>query len=252
MVQTPFYLDWTFWAVVVAFLALILSQLPPIHVMFRRAKLEVEAYSRIHLTHKVGDPTAQLHLIVNNVGGREIKVKSIVLRFNCEDKAGGDGQFNLPAQNYFQTPGDKDTVLLATFKLKPKDEWAHIVNFHNYLSRTDEKAFRQIESNLRHDIFEKKETPANKDKVVEAAPKNVQPVIEFFQHKFRWEPGEYEISLEIKTEPQHASLKKHYRITLFESDSAELRSYADDYKFGAGVSWDVARHTGLILPLTEA
>ena len=248
MAQTPFYFDWTFWAVVFSFLALALSQLPPIHVMFRRAKLDVEAYSRIHLTHRVGNPNAQLHLIVSNVGGREVKVKSIVLHF----KRGNDDQFTLPAQNYLQAPGDKDTVLLTSFKLKPKDEWAHIVTFLNFFSRTDEKAFRQIESNLKNDIFEKKELPANKDKIVEAAPGNIQPVIEFFQHKFRWEPGEYEITLEIKTEPQHATVLKCYRVTLFESDSAELLSYAEDYKVGAGVYWHIERHTGLILPLTEA
>jgi len=163
-----------------------------------------------------------------------------------------DLSFTLPAQNYLQAPGDKDTVLLTSFKLKPKDEWAHIVSFLNFFSRTDEKAFRQIESNLKSDIFAKKEIPENKDKLVEATPSNVQPVIEFFQHKFRWVPGEYEIALEIQTEPQHAGVLKGYRVTLFESDSTELRSYADDYKFGAGVYWDIARHTGLILPLTEA
>ena len=180
MAQTHFYLDWTFWAVVAAFLALVLSQLPPIHIMLRRAKLDVEAYSRIHLTHKIGNPYAQLHLIVSNVGGREVKVKSIVLHF----KRGDEDKFTLPAQNYLQALGDKDTVLLTSFKLKPKDEWAHIVNFLNFFSRTDEKAFRQIESNLKSDILAKKELPENKDKFVEATPNNVQPVIEFFQHKF--------------------------------------------------------------------
>ncbi len=248
MAQTPFYLDWTFWAFVVSFLALALSQLPPIHAMFRRAKLDVEAYSRIHLTHSVGNPNAQLHLIVSNVGGREVKVKSIVLHF----KRGNDDQFTLPSQNYLQAPGDKDTVLWTSFKLKPKDEWAHIVNFLNFFSRTDEKALRQIESNLKNDILEKKELPDNKGINVEAEPENVQPVIEFFRQKFRWEPGEYEIALEIKTEPQHANVLKHYRVTLFESDSAELRSYANDYEFGIGVCWSDARHSGLILPLTEA
>lgn len=248
MAQTSFYFDWTFWAFVVSFIALALSQLPPIYVMCRRAKLDIEAYSLIHLTHRVGNPNAQLHLIVSNVGGREIKVKSIVLHF----KRGNDDRFTLPAQNYLQAPGDKGTVLLTSFKLKPKDEWAHIVNFLNYFSRTDEKEFRQIESNLKNDIFKKQELPENKDKIVEAASVNVQPVIEFFQQKFRWEVGEYEIALEIKTEPQQTTVLKRYRVTLFESDSAELRSYTDDYKIGAGVYWENGRHTGLILPLTEA
>jgi len=56
----------------------------------------------------------------------------------------------------------------------------------------------------------------------------------------------------LKTEPQHATVLKRYRVTLFESDSAELRGYAEDYKVGAGVYWHIERHTGLTLPLTEA
>ena len=216
--------------------------------MLRRAKLDVEAYSRIHFTHQVGDPSARLHLIFSNVGGREIKIKSIALHF----KRGNDDQFTLPAQTYLQEPGDKDAVLLTSFKLKPKDDWAHIVNFLNFFSRTDEKTFRQLEWNLKNDIFEKKEVPENKDTVVEADTKNVQPIIEFFHQKFRWEPGEYEMSLEIKAEPQCASVIKQFRVTLFESDSAELKSYADDYKYGAGVYFNNPRHTGLILPFKEA
>lgn len=246
--QAPFYLDWKFWSVVVSFLALALSQLPPIHIMLRRAKLDVEAYSRIHLTHRVGNPNAQLHLIISNIGGREVKVKSIAINF----KRGNEDQFTLPAQNYLQEPGDKDTVLLTSFKLKPKDEWAHIVNFLNFFSRTHEKSLRQLESNLKNDIFEKKALTENKDKVVEAEAVNVQPITAFFHDKFRWEPGEYELSLEIQTEPQHADVSKRYRVTLFESDSTELRSYSEDYKYGAGVFWNTERHTGLILPLIEA
>ena len=73
----PFYCNWTFWAVFIAALALLLSQLPPIHMLLRRAKLEIEIYSRIHITHKLGNPNLQFHLIPNNVGGKTIKIKGI-------------------------------------------------------------------------------------------------------------------------------------------------------------------------------
>jgi len=46
-----FYQDWTFWAVLVAAIAIILSQIPPIHVLIKRAKLDMELYSRINITH---------------------------------------------------------------------------------------------------------------------------------------------------------------------------------------------------------
>jgi len=65
-VTTPLYLNWSFWAVVFAAIAIALSQLPPIRLWFKKAKLEIELYSKIAITHKVGNPNLQLHLIINN------------------------------------------------------------------------------------------------------------------------------------------------------------------------------------------
>jgi hypothetical protein len=243
-----FYLDWKFWAVAVSVVALILSQLPPIHVLLRRAKLDLEAYSRMHLTHKVGNPNAQLHLIIGNTGGREVKVKAITLRF----RRGTEDEFVLPAQNYLQAPGDKEAVLLTSFKLKPTEEWGHIVNFLDFFPRKDEKEYRQLESNLRQDLLEKHEALQDKNALVAADDKNVQPLIKFFEGKFRWLPGEYELTLQIHAEPAKASFTKRYRITLFESDAKELEDYRNDYKYGFGVCLDTRRHAGVIVPLAEA
>ncbi|MFH1094585.1 MAG: hypothetical protein V1739_10620 [Candidatus Omnitrophota bacterium] len=71
----PIYLNWSFWAVVIAGVALIFSQLPPIHLLLKKAKLDIELYSKIHITHKIGNPNLQIHLIINNVGGKVVKIK---------------------------------------------------------------------------------------------------------------------------------------------------------------------------------
>lgn len=65
----PLYLDWSFLAVVVAAIAIVLSQLPPVHLWFRSARLDIEPYSRIHITHRVGNPNIQLHLILAMLAG---------------------------------------------------------------------------------------------------------------------------------------------------------------------------------------
>lgn len=245
--QVPFYMDWTFWAVVVSVVAIALSQLPPIHILLRRARLEVEAYSKIHLTHKIGNANAQLHLIISNSGGREVRVKSVLLNF----QRGDEDRFTLPAQNYLPAPDSKGSVLLTSFRLKPKDEWAHIVNFHQVFSRQEEKEYRAMEANIKNDIFSKREhVPENV--LVEADAHNVQPFMDFFERKFRWKPGEYELTLEVVAIPETAGLTKKYRVTIFESDSAELRDYTNDYKHGGGVFYEDARHVGIIVPLVEA
>ncbi|SLJ85908.1 hypothetical protein [Psychrobacter sp. DAB_AL43B] len=107
--------DWKFWSAFFALLALILSQMPPIHILLRRAKLDLEVYSRIFITHKVGNPNLQIHLILRNIGGRVIRVKkmnAVILRDNKK-------VMSLPAQTYVANQKDNQLVLLTSFDLKP-------------------------------------------------------------------------------------------------------------------------------------
>ncbi len=178
----PLYLDWSFWAVVLAAIAVILSQLPPIHQLVRPGKLSMELYSRIHITHKIGNPNVSLHVILTNTGGRSVRVKGITLRLGRD----GKDVAVLPAQNYLQEPNDKTTVLFTSFFVKPKEEWAHIVNFLNYFSRADEKKYRAAELALKTNILEKRQLPQNKDRLVEADSGHVRAFDEMFDEKFVW------------------------------------------------------------------
>jgi len=231
-------------------------QFPPLHVLLRRAKLDVEAYSMMLVTHKVGNPNAQLHLIISNAGGTDVQVRSIVVNL----RRGAEDQFALPAQNYLQLPSDKAAVLLTPFRLKPEEEWAHIINFLNFFPRQDEQLYRQLEANLREDINAKLQARGSSSVNPGAATTapvtgddaNVRPLIDFFRNKFRWQPGEYTLDLHVEAKPERASVAKQYRFTLFESDSRELQDYSQDYKFGFGVFIDVPKHAGRVLPLNEA
>lgn len=246
--HTPLYLDWAFWTAVVAALALVLSQLPPIHTLLRRARLEIELYSRVLVTHKVGNPNVQLHLILTNSGGRSIRIKGITLSLTRD----GKNIVSLPAQNYLQNPGDKTNVLLTSFALKSKEEWAHIVNFFNIFSRSDEKRYKSAQALLKSDIIEKRKLPENKDIVVEADGAHVSPFLEMFGEKFVWLPGEYEFQVSVDASDEKAGISRTYRFTLFESDSAELSGAKDDYKLGDGIYWDSGNHLGVTVQIVEA
>lgn len=246
--STPIYLDWSFWAVLVSLVAIILSQLPPVHLWFRRAKLDLELYSRIHITHKVGNPNLQLHIIISNIGGRTIRVKDIKVTIRRD----GSDVAILPAQNYLQNPNHKNSVLLTSFSLKPKDEWAHIVNFLNYFSREDEKRFRSADARLREDIIEKKKLPENNDRLVEAESELVSPFLTMFSQKFVWLPGEYQLFISVISSDNSASIEKQYRFTLFESDSEALSKVTGEYKFGDGINRDSGNFTGVLVQISEA
>jgi hypothetical protein len=244
----PFYLDWTFWAAVWALAAIILSQLPPIHLLLRPKRLEVEVHSRIGITHKVGNPNASIVVSVRNTGGRELRIRGLRLDIARDGKP----LLTLPAQNYFELPSSQSSVLFVPFSLKPGETWAHSVAFLNFFDRLTEKQNRENLSALDSDIRRKLRTKPEDDKqAVVAEPALIKPFNTLFEKLFVWLPGEYVVDLQVNAEPGSASYSKKYRFTLYESDTAELREHLEDYPFGGGLTYNVERHSGVSVPLAE-
>src|ERR1700722_731822 len=166
---TSFYADWSFWSFSASAIAIVLSQLPPIRLWLRRGKLTVEPYQYFHITHKVGNPNAQLQISIRNTGGRAVRIRAIRLEF----RRGVAAEFSLSAKNFFQVPTDNTGILFTPFDLRPDDEWNHIVTFFEYFAREEMRQYRQIESNLRNDIVAKRQMPGNENRIVEADFENV-------------------------------------------------------------------------------
>jgi hypothetical protein len=248
-VATPFYLDWTFWAVVVAFLAIFLSQIPPILTLLKRAKLDLELYSKISIAHKLGNPNLQLHLILNNVGGRKVRVKDI----NVSISRDGEYITNLPSQSYLQNQSDQNNVLFTSFSLGPNQEWAHITNFLNFFDRNDEKLYQEIEGNMLSDFRKNKPVTEETSKSTYEHPKElVDPAIDFYTKHFCWIPGEYSMNINVVTDNKSANIAKYYRFTVFESQTKTLEAIKEHIKYGGGLWWNPNIQTSVILAVVEA
>ena len=244
----PFYSDWTFWAVVASFAAIVLSQLPPMLLWFRPRRLDVEVHSRIQITHKVGNPNVGMYVSIRNTGGRELRIRSLRLSLTRDSKP----LVILVAQNYFETPSSQSSVLFVPFSLKPSESWGHVVNFLNLFDRATEKLYRESESALATDIRRKIQDRSKDDlNAVTAEPILQEPFLKLFEKLFVWQSGEYVAELIVEAEAVSASFSKKYRFTLYESDVSELKSHIEDYKFGGGLTYNVDKHVGVSVPLTE-
>ncbi len=241
---TPLYADWTFWIALISFLALILSQLPPVHLLFKAAKIDLETYLRIHLTHKIGNPNLQLFLIISNIGGRSVKILGSKIDLYRDGKLIA----TLVAQGYLQYPEDQSLILLTRFQIKPAEEWTHFVNYVCPFDRQEEKMYREAEDALKRDIL-KQVKPENS--LVEADKSLVDPFFKMFEDKFIYLAGEYEIVVKIETDNQSTDLESKYRFILFESDTNTLKSYRDDYKYGDTIYWNSTKHPGIVVPITK-
>ena len=249
--EAPFYFDWSFWAVIVAFIAVVLSQIPPIKQLIKKAKLDLESYSKISITHKLGNPNLQLHLMLTNIGGRNVRIKDISISISRDNKH----IVTLPALNYLQNQNDQNTLLFTTFTLKPNQEWAHITNYLNIFNREDEKKYQHIEGEMIADYRRNKKSLENKKEghEIEHPKELVDKAFEFFNSKFIWEPGEYNMKIDVKTSNDVANISKEYRFTVFESHTERLKVITEYYKLGGGIWYDPTKlQTSVILPISEA
>lgn len=244
------YLNWP-WSTILAVIALILSQIPPIRILIKKAKIDLDLYSNISLTHKVGNPNLLLHLIINNIGGRKIRIKNIKATL----EKNGDELIILSAQNYYQNQNDRDTVLFTKFSLKPEEEWARSTNFLNFFDHTEKREYSQYEKAMKEDLRAKQAAEINKEEhkeLIELDQEVVTPMHEFFNKKFIWYAGEYTLTVNISTDRKKADITKKYRFTIFDSDEEQLKSIIEQYKFGGGIWWiPLNVQTSVILELKE-
>ena len=231
----PIYLDWTFWAFVVAALALILSQLPSVPVLLRRAAITLQPYDRLNVTHYLGNPNINLHVQLRNTGGRAVRVSSLSLEITRDDGK----TMTLPAQSFTRPEGPAGTLIFTPFTLEVNKEWANFVSFFVVFSAADERESKRLAKDLRADINAKLlafrlRGEESKD-FVEAEPARVEPLLAFFrEHRF-WQPGEFSARLIATCDPSRASVTRRFRYTLFESDVQDLDEHTLRYKNGFGV-----------------
>jgi hypothetical protein len=245
----PWYLSWPFWTIIAGLIPTVLSQVPPIRVWFKKAKIDLDIYSKIAITHKVGNPNLQLHLIVSNTGGRKIRIKNIEATIYKDQTE----LINLPVQNYLQNQSDKETLLFTRFLLKPDEELGHIINLFKLFNKEQEDKYNKAEKNSLADFRIKKESISEDQKEpVELDSKVINPFHVFFEDHFLWKAGEYEMTVTITTDRTEADFTKKYRFTIFESHEEQLKEITKHYKFGGGIWWNPNIQTSVILELKDS
>lgn len=108
-----------------------------------------------------------------------------------------------------------------------------------------------MESAIRQNIISKRDILVDKNQLVSADNSFVDPILKFFESKFCWEYGEYEIFFRVVTNLPNVSFNKKYKITIFESESSELRAYSDEYKYGFGVFLNPPNNIGIAISLSD-
>lgn len=245
--HVSFYSNWSFWAVVISIIALILSQLRPISMMLRKNKVIIEPFSILTLTHTAGNPNIRWSLGFRNEGGTPVRIK----RVTCDLIYNGQPLIEMVGNTYYRQDDDK-TMIFSGFSLRPDDEAFYDLLFFKAFDRFENRNFRASVASLKEDIAHKREANiVNEHGLAEAEQNLVEPFIEMFNQKFSLNPGEYHLRLNAICEPNGAASSQEYRFTLYESDSEELRKYVEDYKYGTGLFFAIPEKGGVFLDVEK-
>lgn len=238
MNETVWYLDWQFWAAVAAFLAIILSQLPPIRLWFKRGKLEINKSPRILVHHNVGTPNINMFLSIENIGGSVIRIGSIKLKLSRD----GTELPLMTGSEYYDKPDSQRPTMFTAFDIKPEQTWEHTVNFHEIWNRAQQQKHRLQCSKMREVITEKQRvTPQPNTEPHTADEKDIEAVHARFEKNNQWYTGEFKCTVYVYDTHGNELKTDEFKFTLFESEEAEFRTALDDYKYGNGVCYPVTQ-----------
>lgn len=231
--------DPAFWSTVIAVVALILSQLPPVTDLLKPRELRIVVPDILNFSHYMGN----LHLIgfsaLHNVGGRNITVQKIECVMTDEEGR----QWRLPAQTYLPNQANSGSgqpapeLFIGWISLKPGEHWAETVRFFKVWSVQDEEDATAISGRIRNDITAKlsQRKLGDPNKLVEADENLVKEAKDFFEKRFTLAKGTYRLLVAAISEGNEVVRVRGFDFTLFDHQVRALRSAVDDYKTGAGI-----------------
>jgi hypothetical protein len=249
MKEVPFYLDWQFWSSVAAFAALVLSQLPPLKLLFKKGVLTIEKHRTLFVHHTIGSPNINLFIILKNIGGSNISVHSIDMNIIRKNSA----SFLLKGRGYAMNPSDYNFTMLTPFEVEPNQTWAHTIGFTEIWDRAEQKEYKAIYSNIRDTITEKNRIdPPGIGERHEADESDYINICGFFEKNYKWIDGEYEADILVKDKENKVIANDKVKFTFFESESDELKLWTEDYKYGSSIHLPASqKQLGVWVELSE-
>jgi hypothetical protein len=202
----------------------------------------------------MGYPNVQIGMVMSNTGGQPTSIKNLTLEV-ARDRT---TVATLPAQVFNPESEPGKELLFVALKLKPGEETRYVFRFYLDLPRNQERELREGTAALQNDIAAKRSSLLSKgvaDKdipLLEADARFVRPLEDIFRNNFIWNEGEYTITIKAVSSDGRLLVEKKFRLTLYESDAAQLRDLAQRYKYGDGVFFNFEKQWLPGIKISEA
>lgn len=234
------------WKAIIALLALVLSQLPPIRQMIKGKKLRMSVADIAQFTHIFGNTNMSLWIDLENIGAKTITIS----RINCLLRRQEQTIQTLTARTYWVTESlsrEKPLELpLPEIALKPGERWSGYLHFWdtNAWSKAIQGKVKSIILRMRDDTTSKatirdkamESIPINSRPLVEADPSLMQEINDILKNLKKIEEGDYEMFVATYETTARSPLKTlGFDFTIFETDVQDIFEDTVDYKYGFGI-----------------
>ncbi|MBI3302666.1 MAG: hypothetical protein HYZ72_11430 [Deltaproteobacteria bacterium] len=235
------------WSVMVAALAVVLSQLPPVREMVKGRRIRIVIPEQFMLYHYLGNVQINLFLVMQNIGGKAVSIAKI----DCIITDGGNSRWDLPAHSYYSRlppnqPGQSPPeLLLGWIPLKPGEHWSETLHCFKFWSTPEERRANEITAKIRNNIVTKRlQLPAAQ--FAEADAELITEAKDFFRTKFNLSEGNYQLVVAALAESDQVLDVRGCEFTLFESSIRALQAMTEEYKYGAGVYYPTQDLTNIV------
>jgi hypothetical protein len=226
---------WTGLGVVIAVVAMALSQLPPISQMMKGTDIRISTPEEISLGHNLGNISVGVFLDIYNAGGYGVNISKI----ECSILEKDTGKtITFPARTYDNE--NARSLSLGTITLSPDQHWTNTVYCYSYLPRAEQEQVNDLRSRIYDDVMGKREklpTNVQMQTWIQLDEKLYQEVTAVFDKKFPLtNEGNYQFFIKAISDSGEILRISGFDFTLFKSNINELRKIKEkDYRYGSGI-----------------
>lgn len=231
------YKNSSVWSVIVASIAILLSQFPPIQDWLPKTDLQIQYGDGIGLNNAIGLIGYHVNLELDNDGNTTLEVEDIILK--VKEPSGKTKTYiaetlSTPTQvgGYFNLP-------VTSLELKPNESWSGTVFFNRNISPSEEENWNRIRLKVAQNISDQIQSQQwgeyNPRALVVVEPDVEKLAVQFFNEKFDLQKGLHETTIEVKLRNTEDQIMTHFEFTLYEYHFEMVKAQVADYKYGWGV-----------------
>jgi len=226
-----------FWSVVIAAIAVVLSQSPHMDTWFKGKKLKADVSPIVHFSHHMGLTTLVLSISLQNIGSTDLLISEIKGAIFTPQSS----IIPLSAEVLIKSISDISSggphiIPIGAIPLKLGEYWSGVVRFREYTSERimtiQNSIMSKTEDNLKEKSVYGKNNQGDKIKV---DPEILKEAIAFFENAFKLRVGKHQLVFLFKSNNGEVLKEVAYEFNLDKYHLDIAIKATEDYVFGWGI-----------------